>query len=142
MTSICKMPWLPMVLLGAVAVTGCGPAEKPSGTVSGTVNLDGQPVAAGEITFISSDGGSASGAITNGQFKLEGSLPVGEYGIGIGPPQLTEAPGEGGDNVAAPTTDVPSAYQTPATSGLTREITTGENTITIDLNAGGPAAAP
>ena len=143
MTLIRKMPWLRVVaLLGAVAFAGCGPAEVPSGTVSGTVNLDDKPLESGEITFFSSSGASASGPIKDGQFSLEGSLPVGEYNVSIGPAQLTEAPGEGGDKVAAPTTSVPAAYQTPATSGITQKIEKGENTVTIDLKASGPSVAP
>lgn len=143
MTLIRKMPWLQMVaLLGAVALAGCGPAEAPSGTVSGTVNLDDKPLESGEITFFSSSGASASGPITNGQFTLDASLPIGEYSVSIGPAQLTEAPGEGGDNVAAPTTPVHAAYQTPATSGITQKIEKGKNTVKIDLKASGPSVAP
>lgn len=143
MTSICKLRWLSLTaLLGAVVLAGCGPTEAPSGTVSGTVTLDGAPVESGEITFVSSDGGAAAGPITNGQFKLEGSLPLGEYIVGVGPAQLTEAPGAEGDTAAAPTTAVPAGYHTPATSGITHNVQAGANTVTIDLKASGPSAAP
>ena len=126
------------IVLGAFILVGCGPAAVPSGTVTGTVNLEGEPVAAGEITFISSDGFSAAAPITGGQFKLEDAVPVGKYSIGIMPPELTEAPGEGGDEVEAPTSSVPAGYDMPGTSGLSHDVTEGANTVTIELKASGP----
>jgi len=141
MTLICKMRWLSLFsLCGAVALIGCGKAEAPSGTVSGTVTLDGQPVDSGEISFVSSDGFAASGPITGGQFKLEDPLPVGKYAVGITPAALTEAPGEEGDTAVAPTSPVPAGYNMPGTSGLTHDVQQGANTMTIDLKASGPAA--
>ncbi|RPH76201.1 MAG: hypothetical protein EHM80_15100 [Nitrospiraceae bacterium] len=62
--------------------------------------------------------------------------------MSIGAAQLTEAPGEGGDKVAAPTTSVHAAYQTPATSGITQKIEKGPNTVKVDLKASGPSVAP
>lgn len=142
MTLICKMRWFSLVaLFGSVVLAGCGPAEAPSGTVSGTVNLDGTPLESGEITFISSNGGAASGAITNGQFKLDGSLPLGEYKVGVGAAPLTEAPGAEGDSAAPPASSVPAGYHTPSSSGITQNIQQGENKVTIELKASGPAAA-
>ena len=141
MTLICKMRSLSVVaIFAAVVVAGCGPAEVPSGTVSGTVTLDGQPVESGEISFVSSAGAGASGTITGGQFTLDTPLPVGKYSIGISPPALTEAPGEGGDRVAAPTSPVPAGYNMPGTSGLEQDIQPGANTVTIELKASGPPA--
>lgn len=141
MRLICKVRLLSVVaLLGAVALTGCGPPGIPSGTVSGTVTLEGQPVESGEISFVSSAGAAASGSITNGQFTLENSLPTGKYAVGIAPTALTEAPGEGGDTIAAPTSSVPIGYHMPGTSGLSQDIQEGPNTITMDLKKSGPPA--
>ena len=122
-----------------IALIGCGPSAPPSGTVSGSVTLEGQAVDAGEITFVSSDGFSASAPITGGQFKIEEALPVGKYAVGITPPSLTEAPGEGGDNVAAPQSDVPAGYNLPSSSGLTHDVQEGASTMTIELKKDGPA---
>lgn len=141
MTLICKVRLLSaIVLLGAFVLTGCGSAEIPSGTVSGSVTLEGQPVESGEISFVSSAGAAASGPITNGQFTLENPLPAGTYSVGVAPAALTEAPGEGGDAIAAPTSSVPAGYHMPGTSGLSQDIQEGPNTITIDLKKAGPPA--
>ena len=128
------------LVLGAFVFVGCGPSSGPTGTVSGSVNLEGQPVDAGEITFVSSEGVSVSAPITSGQFKLEDALPVGKYSIGVSPPAMTEAPGDEGGNAAIPTSPVPAGYTTPGMSGLTEDIKEGANTVTVELNKSGPPA--
>jgi hypothetical protein len=57
-------------------LAGCQPAAGPeSQVVTGTVTLDGEPVAAGEIVFRATDGQTRScgGQITNGQYSFEAS---------------------------------------------------------------------
>ncbi|HUG70343.1 MAG TPA: carboxypeptidase regulatory-like domain-containing protein [Pirellulaceae bacterium] len=141
MTLISKTRWLSLTaLLGAILVTGCGPSKEPTGTVSGTVTLDGEPVESGQVDFVSSEGFAATGSITNGQFTLDASLPVGKYSVGVGPPALTEAPGEEGGDAAVPESPVPASYHTPGTSGLSEDIQEGENSVTIKLTTSGSPA--
>ncbi len=139
MTLICKR-WIFALstVVGAFVLVGCSSSQGPTGTVSGTVSLEGAPVAAGEISFVSSDGFSASGPISAGNFTLEDPLPVGKYSVGIMPPELTEAPGEGGDEIEAPTSSVPAGYDMPGTSGISHDVQEGANTVTIELKASGP----
>lgn len=63
-------------LLSALAVltlVGCGPAGPRKIKISGTVTLDGSPLAEGNVVFIPLDPalGAAGGQITAGDFTLE-----------------------------------------------------------------------
>jgi hypothetical protein len=63
-------------LLSALAVltlVGCGPAGPRKIKVSGTVTLDGSPLADGNVVFIPLDPalGAAGGQITTGDFTIE-----------------------------------------------------------------------
>jgi hypothetical protein len=81
------MNWLGAVLLIATIV-GC--SSKPSGgTVKGTVTLDGQPLAAGQILFVAVDQNAqaAEATITAGQF--EALVPPGEKRVEIRAPKVT-----------------------------------------------------
>lgn len=72
----------------AAALVGCS-SEKSGGTVKGTITLDGQPVFAGQILFVSVDQStpSAEAAITAGQF--EALVPPGEKRVEIRAPKVT-----------------------------------------------------
>ena len=75
-------------LLLAVSLVGC--SSKPTGgTVKGTVSLDGQPLAAGQILFVSVDQStpSAEATVTAGQF--EALVPPGEKRVEIRSPKVT-----------------------------------------------------
>jgi hypothetical protein len=76
------------VMLLAAALTGCS-SEKTGGIVKGTVTLDGQPLAAGQILFVSVDQStpSAEGKITAGAF--EALVPPGEKRVEIRAPKVT-----------------------------------------------------
>lgn len=75
-------------LLLAAAFAGCS-SQKSGGTVKGTITLDGQPVAAGQILFVSLDQStpSAEGTITAGEF--EALVPLGEQRVEIRSPKVT-----------------------------------------------------
>ena len=86
MASRC-MNWLGAVLL-IVTIVGC--SSKPSGgTVKGTVTLDGQPLAAGQILFVAVDQNAqaAEATITAGQF--EALVPPGEKRVEIRAPKVS-----------------------------------------------------
>lgn len=126
------------VSLALVVLSGCGGSE-PTGTVTGKVTLDGQPVTAGEIGFISAKGFSAVAEIgSDGSFTLEENLPVDKYTVTVNGPGLTEAPGEEGGDAVAAKTSIPEGYFDESTSDITQEIVAGPNTVTIALKAEGP----
>jgi hypothetical protein len=79
--------WLPLAIL--VAFAGCGAASDglPRQPISGTVSLDGQPLATGVITFTpAADQATQSGGIiTGGTFavpRAQGPVP-GKYAVSI-----------------------------------------------------------
>jgi hypothetical protein len=75
----------PLVILGVPAgCTGGG----GRGTVSGEVQLDGQPLKQGIIRFVPADGQSqtADAAITDGKFTAQ--VPVGEKVVEITAPKV------------------------------------------------------
>jgi hypothetical protein len=67
-----------LALLVPLAV-GCG---KGKGTVSGTVTLDGQPLPAGNITFIPSKGQGAGGTIQDGKYSVA-DVPAGKVAVTV-----------------------------------------------------------
>ena len=77
---------LGLVLL-AVSV-GCS-AQSESGTVKGSVTLDGQPLPTGMILFAAADGSaqSAEAAVTAGQY--EAVVPLGSKRVEIRAPKVT-----------------------------------------------------
>ncbi len=124
--------------LALLLLSGCSGAE-PVGTVSGTVTLDGQPVTAGQVGFISAAGFSAVADIgSDGSFSVVEKLPVDSYTVTVSPPALTEAPGEEGTTAKAAATKVPAGYFDEGTSDIKVDIAEGENTKEIALKASGP----
>jgi hypothetical protein len=77
--------WSALLLAAAV---GCS-AGNDGGFVKGTVSLDGQPLAAGQILFIAinQDAPSAEATITAGQFEVV--VPLGEKRVEIRAPKIT-----------------------------------------------------
>src|SRR4029453_18299896 len=73
------------VLLAALALSGCGKSKLTVAPVSGTVTLDGAPLAAASVMFQPKDGGRPSFGVTNaqGHYILEYSMS--ELGAKVGP---------------------------------------------------------
>src|SRR5262245_37526651 len=67
----------------AIGLWGCS-SERPTGTVTGEVTLDGQPIKDGRISFEPIDGQGQTGgaAIVEGKFKAE-KVPVGKMKVAI-----------------------------------------------------------
>jgi len=81
---------LPVLLALAV---GCGSADKNLAPVSGTITLNGEPLAGATVTFIPKDGTPGFGGVgktdASGKYSLRGSrdnakgIPSGEYRVVI-----------------------------------------------------------
>ncbi|MGQ0636572.1 MAG: hypothetical protein ACT4QC_18315 [Planctomycetaceae bacterium] len=70
--TLLRWHWLLLPFLLA-AGAGCGPSGPVRVAVEGTVNIDGQPVPDGVISFIPAEGTTgptAGGAIVNGRYKI------------------------------------------------------------------------
>jgi hypothetical protein len=75
-----------LFLLAAIA--GCS-EQADQATVTGTVTLDGQPLAAGEIRFAPADGQSSTAGATISEGKFTASVPPGEKKVQISAPKVT-----------------------------------------------------
>lgn len=139
------------LLSGVALLVGCGPT--PTGTVSGTVTVGGQPIQNGLITFVPEKGESASAAILDGKYTT-GPIPVGPCKVSVinrpanpaGEAAVKEEVGVGpGDVMPAPKpskskakeVSVPQKYSDPTTSGLTHTVSAGASTRDFDLPAEG-----
>jgi hypothetical protein len=124
-------------LASYLAVVGCT-SDSKHGTVSGTVTFDNQPLAKGTISFIPTDGGTASAdaAIVDGKFSQV--VPVGEKRVTISSPKVI------GQRKAYDTLDSPLVDQTEELlppqynreSKLNLTVKPGQQTSDYDLKSG------
>ncbi|CAN5412461.1 hypothetical protein BH11PLA2_BH11PLA2_41680 [soil metagenome] len=124
--------------------TGCGKSnEEPWGKVQGTVTFQGKPVENAILLFSNSTLGIDMTTFTDkdGRFEIHtakvGGLPVGTYRISISPYTPSEQPT---DTIVfdkkAPVKafeNIPMLYRNIATSGLTAEVTAGENDFQFEM---------
>lgn len=127
--------------LALVAALGCSPSMFDA-DVSGSITLDGEPVAPGVVVFSYAEGGrnSSRGKIDNsGRYHLitrhERGIDSGKYRVSVRVFEKGEppAPGERASPNLPPL--VPERYLNPATSGLEYDVTPGSNKINIELTS-------
>jgi hypothetical protein len=111
---------------------GCGSPALPTGSVSGKVTYNGQPLTAGVVTFINEKAGiGASSEIdASGSYRVA-SIRTGEYNGAIHrQPPKPESPKQ---DAEARKLNIPDKYQAPQTSGLTATVKEGKNTADFRL---------
>ena len=127
-----------------LACTGCGSELGPTGTVQGTVQLEGKPLPLVNVEFrdlVTGHGGigptddRGSYSITN---RFSGKLPVGKYQVIVTPaaPVFTQEYSDNLDPDApsyVPERTFPEKYSTASESGLSFEVVEGKNTYDIEL---------
>lgn len=129
-----------MALLSVAVVIGCG--DKDWGYVTGTVMVDGRPVGPGSLMFepVDPDANTVSAAIAHfkedGKYVLKSAgnregAKAGEYRVMIHG-RSEEKFGEEAIDPTAPSA-IPARYLDYGSSGLTRTIESGQNTIDFDL---------
>jgi len=129
---IARMP----VLLGLLACgcwcAGCGTGAPPTGSVSGKVTLNGQPLTTGVVTFVNEEtGAGASDELDpSGSYRIE-SIRTGEYNVAVH--QAPLPPEQVGSRAELPKLNIPDKYLTPETSGLTATVNKGTNTRDFSL---------
>lgn len=134
------------LLVATVAITGCGgegangpPAPTgPTGTVKGKLTCNGKPVTTGILSLDNGQGFSVGAPVKpDGSFELLGptgsAVPAGTYKVGVTPPPVVSPPGAATMPPPPSIEGVDPKFYAPGTSGVTVEIKSGAQDITIDL---------
>jgi hypothetical protein len=139
-----------LLVVGALTLLmslGCGGDGLPRADVSGKVTVAGQPVTGGVIVFTPERGPQATSPLSpNGAFRLttpgHGSgAVVGRHRISITPLYDQTPLADYDENSGNPPPQLemrlrpslPATYFSPQTSGLTAEVSSGENDINVAL---------
>lgn len=154
-----KEPYVKVSLSIIVALflfnAGCGNSDRlDRGYVSGTVTLDGQPLASAAILFRPAQGRAGRGEVRDGKIIRSGTyeendgLVLGTHLVAVQPiygpapsqsdpnaekSKLKSKQGAGYGGTAS--AKIPRKYRNLQNSGLTAEITSGENELTIELTS-------
>ncbi len=136
-----------LLFLTFVAAIGCGSGEnrKETGTVSGTVMYNGEPLKIGSLLFIPVGGGptaeaniDSNGKYWMGTYELADGAVLGKHKVMI---TAITAPGGSGlpedviDGDGAPVSVIPEFYGDQEKSGLEVEVKAGENNVDFILTA-------
>lgn len=136
--------WLATLALG----TGCGKGGPETASLTGTVTLDGNPVAQAGVMFTGPAGGVPVSAVTDdqGQFRLE--APVGTNSVAVSKTKQAGAgPGAkpagdddmlmpaGGAQRAEPEWVVPKKYADTRNSGLKVDVKRGMAPVKLELSS-------
>ena len=129
---------LGLLLAAIIVAIGCGGSGPTLAPVKGKVLLDGQPLTTGTVSTQPVAGRGANGVIqSDGTFTLSSGR---EPGALVGTHQVAVVAYEGAASSSpeAPQGKLltPQRYATAATSGLSLEVTSGENTPTLELTSG------
>jgi hypothetical protein len=128
-----------VAVLVATTLPGC---LRTTGTVSGKVTFQGQPVPAGSVTFVHADGATISGSIHEGSYSIA-RVPIGACTILVvslpsprsvwNPQKKERVGGEGASAKSRNPRPLPPRYSDAKESDLHYEVTTGHQTYNIDL---------
>ena len=131
--------WITLVCV-SLLLAGCGGPgnNKPTGTVSGKVTMNGKPLEGGSIVFFAEKGGdSASGSVMkDGTYSLKHgkgfSVPAGDYRVALSPVNV-DAPAPDPTDLMnnpkkyEPNNSIPEKYLDSTTSGLVAVVKAGSN---------------
>ena len=115
------------LLACSTCFVGCGPAEPPSGSISGKVIYNGQPLTSGVVTLINETTGVGASVEldSSGGYYIQ-SIRTGQYKAAV----HSVPPPPGGKAVML---NIPEKYQDIQTSGLSVTVEEGENTADLKL---------
>ena len=114
---------------------GCGSSGPPTGSLSGRVTYNGQPLTTGVITFVNEKTGIGDGCDldSSGSYRIS-SIQVGEYRVALqGHPPPPEPPQSLKQGQKSWKLNIPAEYQAPQTSGLTATVKKGKNVVDFAL---------
>ncbi len=139
-----KTRWLAGLLVGVLAVSGCG---SKTGTVTGTVRYRNQMLTTGTVSFYCEKGEIVSALIAkDGTYRLAKvpkgltrvavvSHPAVPYGLQVNQVPAAFAPPSAPTARVPlkPSTFIPERYNRPDSSGLVLTVQGGEQTLDFDL---------
>ena len=135
----------------ALGTLGCGEdtsrIEGPTGAVQGKLEYQGEPVPEGtRITFFNAGSGVAASGVADatGHYSLKAEegdqIPVGSYVVTVAAPSPTAnmTPEEAMEasiagEIPQESSALPAKFQNSSTSGISRDVKEGPNTIDIEL---------
>ncbi len=139
-----------LTALSFLTFSGCGGGNDGRVAISGSVTLDGKPLDGGTIAFVGGGGGSLATASTNkeGKFQIQVALGLNKVAISKDDPaaaiQSTVKPEDmlmGSDaeykaqQQSKPKELVPVKYSKPDSSGLSFDIVSGMQPLSIGLSS-------
>ncbi|WP_417748567.1 hypothetical protein [Rosistilla oblonga] len=122
--------------LGLMLTLGCDDSDPRTGTVSGFVSLDDQPLGSGNILLLSESGASGGAELAaDGTYTL--SCTPGKYLVAVMPIAVEVGPdGKPTDpQAAANVVEIPMHYQDVGTSEIAIEVVAGDNDFHISLDS-------
>ncbi|MCA9116767.1 MAG: carboxypeptidase regulatory-like domain-containing protein [Planctomycetaceae bacterium] len=125
-----------LAALSLVLLAGCGgSSEVAKQPVTGRVTFDGEAVTEGTVNFFSPETGAGASAPldSTGSFKMEEGIPAGTYKVSIQPPSQEVAAGAPEPENPKEYPNIPEKYRSDTTSGLTANVTDGENSFDFPL---------
>jgi hypothetical protein len=138
-----------LLIAGLLLLSGCGSRGPDLAPVSGTVALDGKPVAGAAVTFVPVQGGRPASAVADEQGRFQLTTFQSEDGAIVGKHTGTVAlvKREGmqtdADGLSVPVAAseireewiVPKRYSSAATSGLSFQVEHGMEPLRIELKS-------
>lgn len=125
-----------VVILSFGLLAGCGGESVPTGTVEGTLKVDGKPYSDASIVFMSPENGHAASTVpqADGSFEIVDPLPTGEYVIYLAPKPV-EAQSEAGVQPVTIDQTVPEQFWNETSTTLKATINEGANTVPVNIDA-------
>ncbi len=135
-----------LLALFSVLLAGCGGGGQELAPVSGTVTLDGKPLAGAGVLFTPQEGGRPAGGSTDeeGRFTLttktngDGAM-LGTNRVAVSKVAFAQTPSSNGSpNPSAalrPQSLIPARYGDVKTSGLVVEVTAGMEPVKLELQS-------
>ncbi|MEQ8211285.1 MAG: hypothetical protein RH917_15770 [Lacipirellulaceae bacterium] len=157
------LKYFSLFVLGASSLGCSGSDQLERGEVTGMVTLDGKPLDSGRIIFRPVKGRAGRGEVRDGKiistgtYDMDDGIVLGTHKIAVQPivkdapitidrmaeevddekPKKRRSRVEKPSYAALPSTNVkiPRRYHNPDTSGFTKEIVAGENTLELKLTS-------
>lgn len=131
-------------MLGSMLLVsqGCGESGPSLGIITGSVSYRGKPIKSGSLILEVKNSRTAYGTIVDGRitevttFKTGDGAPLGLARIAVfatEPEKPSQSDDDANRGYMSGKSIIPPKYNDPSTSGLTHEITSGENVLTLDM---------